>query len=363
MRIGILSRWNATCGIGMHAELIGREFIKLGHTLRVFAPTINSANRWWHHRIVQGDEGYVVRCYEEISPSSDGGGIDPRPFLDGDLDLLIVESYGSLPKEGVVPIVERLRRRGTFLVLVIHEGWKREVWYRDPSIFDRVVVFDRRYIEELIPEWKGRVSISIIPFPCGPICEGRRAFGDRGLRFITFGRQPEEEYRDFIEALDSLKIDFEYRVIRADHPLGFERPWLRQEVRPLRQEEVYEELLKSDIHLLPKGYTGAVVVSSTLCQCVGTLVPIVTPATRHYELVPDDVIVRYHHRKELLDRLERLLSDELYRQRIRKAMEAFARENSARKVALQFLNLLKSRTSRSSSRSTSPIPTKVSPAP
>ena len=365
MKIGIVSRWNATCGVGMHAELIGREFMRLGHEVRIFAPTIESASRWWHHCLVRKDEDYVVRCYEEVSPSGEGGGVDPAPLFREDLDLLIIESYVSLPKEKVEAILPEIRRKGTFIVLVVHEGFKKDIGYRDPSIFDMVVVFDDRYIEELLKDWKGLVDMEIIPFPCGRVVENRRAFGEGGLRFITFGRQPEGEYRDFVDALDRLsrRVSFEYRVIRADHPLGIERPWLKEEVRPLAEEEVYRELLSSDIHLLPKGNTSGVVVSSTLCQCVGTQVPILTPSTRHYERVPEDVAIRYTGVDDLVRKMERLIEDEVYRKKIKRAMREYARENSATKVALQFLNLLKSSASRISSRSISPTPTDVSPAP
>lgn len=365
MNIGILSRWNATCGVSMHAELIGREFIRLGHRIRVFAPTLESANRWWHHCIVKDDEDYVTRCYEEVSPSGEGGDIDPAPLLKEDLDLLIVESYASLPKEKIEALLPEVKKKGTFILLVIHEGFKKDLQYRDPSIFNRVVVFDDRYIDELLEEWEGKVPVEIVPFPCGKVVENRRVFGEGGLRFITFGRQPENEYREFIEALDRLSTNmtFEYRIIRADHPLGIRRPWLKEEVRSLTGEEVYEELLSSDVHLLPKGRTSGVVVSSTLCQCVGTLVPILTPATRHYERVPEDVVVRYRDVDDLVTKMGRLIKDELYRSKVKRAMREYARRNSATKVALQFLNLLKSSASRSSSRSISPIPTDVSPAP
>ena len=63
MKVGILSRWNATCGVSLHAELIAWEFIKMGIDVRVFTPYIQTANRWWHHRIIKEDEPFVTRCY------------------------------------------------------------------------------------------------------------------------------------------------------------------------------------------------------------------------------------------------------------------------------------------------------------
>ena len=57
MKIGMLSRWNTACGVSLHAELIGREWIKMGHSLTVFAPN--------NIRPVKEDEEYVIRCYSD----------------------------------------------------------------------------------------------------------------------------------------------------------------------------------------------------------------------------------------------------------------------------------------------------------
>ena len=38
MKMAILARWNTACGMSLHAELIGKELVKNGHSLTVFAP-------------------------------------------------------------------------------------------------------------------------------------------------------------------------------------------------------------------------------------------------------------------------------------------------------------------------------------
>ncbi len=38
MKIGMMSRWNASCRVSMYAELIGKIWIKMGHSLKVLAP-------------------------------------------------------------------------------------------------------------------------------------------------------------------------------------------------------------------------------------------------------------------------------------------------------------------------------------
>ncbi len=42
MNIAILSRGNSACGVSLHSELIGREFVKNGNKLTVFAPDVTA---------------------------------------------------------------------------------------------------------------------------------------------------------------------------------------------------------------------------------------------------------------------------------------------------------------------------------
>jgi len=54
MRIEMLSRWNTACRVSFHAELVGREWIKMGHKLTIFASK--------SIRPIGEDEEYVIRC-------------------------------------------------------------------------------------------------------------------------------------------------------------------------------------------------------------------------------------------------------------------------------------------------------------
>ncbi len=336
MNIGILSRWNATCGVSMHAELIGREFLKMGHSLRVFAPYVQSANRWWHHKLIREDEDFVIRCYEELHPRTlDGGYIDEEKIFSENLDYLIIESYVSLPYFHVEKLVKKLGNRVT-TALVVHEGRREDVRYSSLDIFDAVTVFDERYIREVVRS----PNVRIIPYPCHPVKRGRRKFAEDVLTFFSFGRQPAREYLDYIGALSSLEYDFIYRVVRSNGLLPFSEPWLHQERKRLTTEEVYAHLHSSDIHLLPKGKTSYVVVSSTLFQCLGSLTPTVVPDTRHFEALPEPKpVVVYETREDLLSKLKMLIEDSSYRKNIIKAAEDYVERNRSDVVAKKFLTL------------------------
>jgi hypothetical protein len=38
MKIAMMSAWNVACGVAMHAEPMGREWVKTGHELKLLAP-------------------------------------------------------------------------------------------------------------------------------------------------------------------------------------------------------------------------------------------------------------------------------------------------------------------------------------
>ncbi|MHC1579641.1 MAG: glycosyltransferase family protein, partial [Candidatus Alkanophagales archaeon] len=240
-----------------------------------------------------------------------------------------------------------LRRLSCPKVAVIHEGVRGDIGY-DLRNFDAVVVFDERYEREVVPPGvRGRTHV--IPYPCIPPVERRvRAFAEDTLRFFSFGRQPASEYREFVKALGVLSrsYDFEYLVFRSDGLLPYNERWLRQETLKLDTDELYEQLLRSDIHLLPKGNTRRVVVSSTFSQCVGALTPIVAPHTRHFENLPEingaKPAVTFTSCEELIALIERLIEDDVFRKGVVEAARIYAERNSVERVAGEFLRLFES---------------------
>lgn len=343
MRIALFTRWNATCGVSMHAEMMVDEFFKKGNDVIVFAPYIESADKWWHHRIVREDEDFVVRCYRELSPDTmAGGGIDFDKIMKEDFDFLLVESYNSIPYQDVEIMVRELRGKNIPVGLVVHEGAKEDMRYSSLDIFDFVAVFDGRY-KDMLNGYGG--NIEIVPYPCYPAREGNRKFGEDKIIFFSFGRQPEREYNDFIEALKFIegKYDFVYRIVRSDGLLNVNEKWIEQkQERIVDTFHVYEYLHSSDIHLLPKGHTEKVVVSSTLCQCLGSLVPTVAPNTRHFEMLPEDKpVVLYNDVEDLKGKLIEIIESEDLRDKLKENAKRYVEMFSKGKIADRFLNLFK----------------------
>ena len=358
MRIAMMSRWNATCGVSLHAEIIGRKFRELGHDVVVYAPTLKSADTDWHHRHISVvDEPWVHRIFEEteeyLYPA--GGSIRSEEILENDYDAFIVESVNRFPVNEFKRIASKIRKKAP-LILVMHLGYIRDA---DPLMeinWDGIVVFDSRYVREILSIYGKRVEEKVveIPYPC-PILDDVKPARPKSLKggflFLTFGRQPMWEYLDYVRALRRLseRYDFKYLIIRSDHELPFRDEWIVQRCERPEIKMVHRYLRGSDIHLLPKGDTRAVVVSSTLTQTIYSGTPTVVPDTRHFELIPVDEdgfgpIVKYRigDTHDLERKLSTLIEDGDLRRRISKAAREYAKKYSDDFVARKFLDLIKS---------------------
>ncbi len=356
MRIGLITRWNATCGISLHAEILGREFINLGHDIIVFAPTIDSAGRDWHHRHLDvEDEPWVYRVYVEVdNPLREPGYVNEDTICNEDYDVLVIEGYYRLPVLKLRQIIKRIQRKGVPVIMVLHEyNWERT----KPLLLlptNRIVVFDQRFIDEiLIPNTKHILhKVKIIPYPVEKpinVESYRPAFAENKILFITFGRQPPEEYTDFIKALRiiSRRYDIIYWIIRSDGKLDLDEPWIIQWIQRPSIETIYKYLKGSDIHLLPKSRVrNKVVVSSTVYQTIASGTPIVTPDTRYVETIPTDsngvgAIIKYRNVEDLVEKIVRLIEDHEFREYVKlKALE-FTEMYRSDKVARLYVELIK----------------------
>lgn len=96
MRIAIMSPWNDCCGVSVHAELIGREWMRQGHEIVVFAPTQERVGG--RMPIETEDERFVYRNWEMYrygakveDESSLNLYFDPSPVVNEDYDLFVIE--------------------------------------------------------------------------------------------------------------------------------------------------------------------------------------------------------------------------------------------------------------------------------
>jgi len=146
MKIGMMSRWNTSCGVSMHTELVGRAWVEMGHNVKILAPREETTP------LTDQDESYVVRCYRFYArgreTSQDTRSFDRNPFFD-DFDIFVVQNLERIPMNQLISIFPKIKKTAK-TVLVIHEGEAPE----NPSFykfeFDEVVCFDERYRDRFL---------------------------------------------------------------------------------------------------------------------------------------------------------------------------------------------------------------------
>jgi hypothetical protein len=351
MKIGMMSRWNAACGVSVHAELIGRAWVEIGDKVTIFAPIEHSSTI-----ATNKDEPYVIRCYRLNSYYSKkswwdtSSYFDPKPFLENDYDLFVAQNLEILPMGPLLEIYPKIKKKAK-TVLVVHEGKLP----RNPDFYkfdwDRIVCFDERYKRFLVgafPEDK----IKIIPYPCYPLKHGdkvkaRKRLGlpldkkvilnygigvYRHLHLLPKIERLNEKYPliflvitghpDWFDLWDAVRGRYKFvKLIRASLP----------------NEELYSYLHASDALLVHKDSSEAVVVASTVYLCLGSGCPILTHATNFVETL-DKEVVKYSG-----DPTERLIEvfeeKEAYWLTREKALQ-YVEDYSGHKTAIRFKELL-----------------------
>jgi len=346
MKIAIIGRWRATCGVSLHAEIVAQTLLEMGHDVRIFAPTLDTANRDWHHIPLGGDEEIVERCYDEVDEPRQNAKACRRKLVDWDPDTVLVEVYQRLP----LSLAEELRdvaARGASIVLVLHTTTYEETRpYLEAFPIDKIAVFDERWLREVLYPYRNELEDKLVvaSYPCldPPARRPNLPFLEKIDRplLVTFGRQPIEELADYINALDILSQShsFEYLVVRSDdRSLPYEKPWLKVVHYRLSIEEIYTLLENAVLHLLPKGWSTKPVISSTLYQTIASLTPTIVPDTRYFETIPVDengfgAVVKYWGVKDLARKLKLLLEDEDVRKQVAEKAREFLKTCSRGKV-------------------------------
>jgi len=109
MKIAMMSRWNIPCGVSLHAELIGRAWVEMGNDLQVLAPVELEGYQ------CDADELYVKRCY--TLRNKPGYFFDPKPFLEQDCDVFVVQNLEILPMEDLIEIYPLIREKAKTCLL------------------------------------------------------------------------------------------------------------------------------------------------------------------------------------------------------------------------------------------------------
>lgn len=346
MKIAMMSRWNIPCGVSLHAELVGRAWVEMGHDLQVLAPVE------WEGYQSDADEPYVERCYRLPRPGrKEDIFFNPKPFLEVDCDIFVVQNLEILPMGDLLKIYPSIKSRSK-TVFVVHEGRPP----KDPTFYqfewDAVVCFDERYgrfLKHIYPEDK----ISIIPYPCHPIeygdkTEARRKLGlpldkkiifnygigvYRHLHLLPTIKRVNRDYPLILLTMTHIQDWYElFDAVRGIYPFID----LRKGDIPMR--ELYTYLHAADALLVHKDSAEAIVVPSTAYLCLGAGCPILAYDTNFFETFGKEV-VKY---SELGAALKEVFEGRDNIKSTSEAPEQFVRRNSSEIIAERFIGLFES---------------------
>ncbi len=348
MKIGILSLWNAASGMSIHAELVGREWKRQGHDIKVFAPEKHPDSR----RVDQEDEDYVVRNYvvDKVKPYTREVFFDPLPLLDYKMDVFIVENLERMPLLGLKEIFPRLRK-SSLTVQIVHEGDPS----KDPMFynfdFDIISCFDDRY-RTWLKRYFPQDRLYIVPHPYHPWEEGNKEEARKKLSLplnkkiiITYGWR-HDYIEPVIEPLSRIveKFNIMFLILAAPREGGVPQ-YIRELPRrygfvEIREESpgverLYTYLHASDLLLFYReNLPYSSVLSSSVYLCLGAGIPILFRDINMVEKNGDEII-KYVDSNDMVEKIIKIFEDGYDSEKVRKVVE----NQNSRVIAEKFIQI------------------------
>jgi len=345
MKIGMMAPWNVADGAALHAELVGREWVKMGHELTVLAPI--------EERPILGqDEPFVVRCYRVDTSPLKGLRplfLDRHPFLARGYDLFVVHSLTIMPMAELLKLWPQIKARARTM-LVFHESGLPP--YPDFYRFqwDALICYHQRYLETFAKKFP-RETMRYVPYPCHPPSPGDKAAARSRLGLpldkkvvLSFGFAV-HQHLVALPVLEGLSHGHPllYLVIASEggsQLLGeaaarYSFLECREERPP--NDRLYTYLHAADALLIHKAaYPLDIVVSSTAFLCLGSGCPIIMLDAGYADTFGEEVL-KYRDFLELEEALIRVF--EGYRPPADK-LESFFASHAPTRVASALLDVV-----------------------
>ncbi len=347
MKIGMMCLWNAANGPSIHAELVGRAWIDLGHQLTVFSAQKHPDARPTH----QVDEDFVIRHFsvDKVVPVTRAASFDPTPPLKEDYEVFVAQNVERMPADSLFNIFSKIQQKAV-TVQVVHEGKAPDDPLYHQFRWDATVCFDQRYKDFLVQSFPSE-TIHMISYPYYP-----RAFGDQREAREKLGLPLEKmiifsfgfRTKDIMAVLPTLKTvarEYSLKYLAVTNPESDvevlrqaqkEYDFLVLQVEPLPLDKLYTYLHASDVHLIHRESTQKykAVVSSTVCQTLGSGCPILFHESNYVELHGDE-IVKYRDFNDMKIKLVNLFEGKFDHRKL----ETFLEEHKAQRVAEKFIRL------------------------
>jgi glycosyltransferase involved in cell wall biosynthesis len=269
--------------------------------------------------------------------------------VDEEYDVFVAQNVERLPAERLLKVFPMLKEKA-LTVQVVHEGKPPEdpLYYRFD--WDGIVCFDQRYKDYLVKSFPPK-RIHMIPYPYHPLSlsEMEKARKELNLPLdkrivFSFGFRP----KDVVSVLPALKEvaeEYPLRYIVIANPESDlaelraaekEHDFLDLQIRPIRLDELYTCLHASDALIIHRESSQKykAVVSSSVCQVLGSGCPILFHDSNYVELQGDE-IVKYRDFEDMKRKLVDLFKGKFNLA----AVEAFLDTHRAEKIAERFIQL------------------------
>jgi len=360
MRIAIMSPWNDCCGVSVHAELIGKEWMNQGHEIVVFAPTDERVGG--RIPVETEDERFVYRNWEMYrygAKVEDESGLDlyfdPSPIVNEDYDFFVIEKPCLTPLGKLLKIFDVVKRKAT-TIAVMHEGRvpKNVNFYKFD--WDIITLFDERY-KKLLADGIPADKTYIVPYPCHPIVEGNMQEArskldlprDEDTKIILVYGIRLKNLREVLPIFKKLRKTHDVILLMlASHEEGvraakditreYKFAMFRKESPPMSR--LYTYFHASNVILVHKGPADYLPTSSTVHLCLGSMRPILCPDNNFVEVF-DGEIMKYSNLDELRERLIYVF-DWRNVQSILSTARKYVMRNSASNVANSLMRLAQS---------------------
>jgi glycosyltransferase involved in cell wall biosynthesis len=339
----MMTAWNQDAGPAICAELIGREWMREKHEVRILSYILSD----FHGTAIVGeDEDYVCRCFS----TGRKGYLDAKPILGTKFSLFITNDLGMFPMDELAKVFPLVKRTAKTLN-IIHEA----EFPSNPSFYqfdwDRIVCFDERYKRFLTKVYPPEL-IEIIPHPLHPWSPGDKWEARKRLNLpldkyilFVFGHGLSEKLK-IVGSLRELAKKYNILLLIASlhDPGSLKEDGLGIEVRKEAPDlnRLYDYLHAVDALIVNKRKgEEKVVVSTTIYQCLGSGCPILAYDSNLVETIPDDVIIKYRSYEEFEENLARLFENKGRGEKLRQAQEDYVKRNSPERIARAYLELFR----------------------
>jgi len=351
-KIVLMSSWNAACGVSVHAELIGREWIKQGHELKVFAPqTYEDDNTYmWFDK----DEPFVTRNFSFLRYGDKYTDkkllsylyLDPD-IVKEDCDVFVVEKPTSIPLNKLLPLFKKIKRKAK-TIAILHEASIPKNPYLFKFDWDSIIVFDERY-KKLFGKVFPSEKIHVVPFPCYKPKQISKEKARKELNLnanenivFTYGRF----YSLFkvLSAIKRSKKKIKYlcmvrSIDKFEELSKFSKKFpffdLRLSRYTIFSKEFHNFVCSSDAVILYRTKPVNIPVSSAAHVCLGFFRPLICPDNGFFHTFTNEVI-KYKNVDEIVKRIIDVSENE---DEVLRTAKKYVEKNSAQQIARRILDL------------------------